>query len=285
MSTTSEDVSHAAVTEFGGLAPSMTAVAFLGVAWYLCIELNVRLLTRTTSRSLYFWSCLLCSWGLIIHGIAILLLNFRIWEAYSPIIVIELAWLTYVVAQSLVLYSRLNLVLKHTRIGRYVLYMIITDSVIFGLTTVLLARHPNFTARLHDANVAWDKVQVSAFFVQETLTNILYIYETAKYLKNAEILGNCRNATRTNLRNLIAVNVLIIVLDCSVMILCFSGYFNLQGFYKVAVYAIKLRTEFAILNQLRKALTGASTGGSGLAAQRDVTMSLPKRNNIVEVVG
>jgi hypothetical protein len=99
-----------------------------------------------------------------------------------------------------------------------------------------------------------------------------------------EILGNCRQTTRTNLRNLIAVNVLIIILDCSVMGLCFSGYFFLQGFYKVAVYAVKLRTEFVILNQLRKALTGASMGGSGPAAHRDVDMSLPKRNNIIEVV-
>ena len=51
---------------------------------------------------------------------------------------VELAWLTYVVTQSLVLYSRLNLVLRNTQIGRYVLYMIVVDSVIFGLTTVLL---------------------------------------------------------------------------------------------------------------------------------------------------
>ncbi|RYO68572.1 hypothetical protein AA0116_g1323 [Alternaria tenuissima] len=280
MSTISEDVIHAAVTEFGGLPSSVTAAAFLGVALYLCIELNVRLLARTTSRSLYFWSCLLCSWGLIVHGIAILLLNFHIWEAYSSIVVVELAWLIYVVAQSLVLYSRLNLVLRNTQVGRYVLYMILIDSVMFGLTT----RHPKFTARLHHANVTWDKVQVSAFFVQETLINILYICETAKYLKNMELLGNCRHTTRTNLRNLIAVNVLIIILDCSVMGLCFSGYFNLQGFYKVAVYAVKLRTEFTILNQLRKALTGASTGRSGLVVQRDACISLPKRDNLVEVV-
>lgn len=122
------------------------------------------------------------------------------------------------------------------------------------------------------------------FSLLQTLINILYIYETAKYLKNMELLGNCRQTTRTNLRNLIAVNVLIIILDCSVMGLCFSGYFDLQGFYKVAVYAVKLRTEFMILNQLRKALTGASTGGSGLVVQRDAGISLPKRNNVVEVV-
>ena len=116
----------------------MTAAASLGIAWYICIELNIRLLIRAARRSLYFWSCLLCSWGLIVHSIAILLANFNKRTAYSTIVVIELAWLAYVVAQSLVLYSRLNLVLKNAQIGRYVLYMIIINSVIFGLTTVLL---------------------------------------------------------------------------------------------------------------------------------------------------
>lgn len=118
----------------------------------------------------------------------------------------------------------------------------------------------------------------------QTLISILYICETAKYLKNMELLGNCRHTTRNNLRNLIAVNVLIIILDCSVMGLCFSGCFNLQGFYKVAVYAVKLRTEFTIMNQLRKALTGASIGRSGLVVQRDACISLPKRDNLVEGV-
>ncbi|KAG9194754.1 hypothetical protein G6011_04789 [Alternaria panax] len=281
MSTISDVVSPMDTLEFADLPSFMAAAAFLGVTWFICIDLNIRLLTRVARHSLYFWSCLLCTWGLAVRSIAILLANFHKWTTYSSIVVIELAWLTYVVAQSLVLYSRLNLVLKNAQIGRYVLYMIIIDSVVFGLTT----RHRNSTARLRNANIIWDKVQVFMFFVQETIIGILYICETAKYLKNMELLGNCRHSTRTSLRNLIAVNVLVIILDCSVMGLCFRGYFFLQGFHKIAVYAVKLRTEFTILNQLRKALMGASTGGSGLAATRDVEMLLPKRSNVIEVVG
>jgi hypothetical protein len=136
--TSTSDVSHAAATDVADLPSSMSAAAFLGIAWFICIDLNIRLLVRAARRSLYFWSCLLCSWGIIVHSIAILLANFNKWTAYSSIVIIELAWFAYVVAQSLVLYSRLNLVLKNVQIGRYILYMIIIDSVIFGLTTVLL---------------------------------------------------------------------------------------------------------------------------------------------------
>jgi hypothetical protein len=120
------------------LPTAMTAAAFLGIAWYLSVEVSVRLLSRATRRSLYFWSCLACSWGIIIHAIHITLLDFKIWESYGAIVIIHLAWCTYIVSQSVVLYSRLNLVLQRADTGRYVLYMIIVNGVIFGLGTVVV---------------------------------------------------------------------------------------------------------------------------------------------------
>lgn len=77
------------------------------------------------------------------------------------------------------------------------------------------------------------------------------------------LLGTDRKKTRQVLRHLIYVNIFIICLDCSLMGLCYSGFFFLQGFYKAAIYAVKLRTEFTILNQLRSSLPGASTNSSG----------------------
>ncbi|KAF2027703.1 hypothetical protein EK21DRAFT_38903, partial [Setomelanomma holmii] len=249
-----------------GLPTAMTAAAFVGIAWYLCAELNVRLLIRSNRRkSLYFWSCLLCAWGVIIHSLTIILVDFKIWEDYGGTVVIHLTWCTYVVSQSVVLYSRLNLVLKDGWIGRYVLYMIIFTSVVFGFTTVvfgLVARYPTMVTRLGSANLVWDKIQLAAFFLQETLISLLYIRSTSAHLKNMTLLGTDRKTTRRALHHLIYVNVFIIVLDCSLIGLCYAGFFFLQGFYKVAVYAIKLRTEFTILNQLRSALPGASSGRS-----------------------
>lgn len=117
--------------------------------------------------------------------------------------------------------------------------------------------------KLSRANLIWDKIQLAAFFIQETLIGLLYIRETAAHLKNMTLLGTNRKTTRRNLQRLILVNIFIIVLDCSLIGLCYAGFFFLQGFYKVAVYAIKLRTEFTILNQLRSSLPGASTHESG----------------------
>ncbi|KAI4952120.1 hypothetical protein J4E91_003582 [Alternaria rosae] len=255
--TSERDPSKPKTPEFADRPSSMAAAAFLGIPLFICIELNIGLLYRATRRSLSFWSCLLCSWGLVVHGISILLANFNKWTSYSAIVFIHLSWLVFVVTQSFVLYSRLGL------------------------------RHPRFVARLENANLIWDKVQVAAFFTQESLIGFLYIYQTSKYFQNLQLLGKSRRVTRDNLRSLIAVNVLIIMLDASVLGLCYSGHFFLQGFYKVAVYAVKLRTEFTMLNQLRQALADGSTGGSGVAVQTDqrpIVMASPKSNDVVEVV-
>jgi hypothetical protein len=117
---------------------SMTAAAFLGIAWYLCAELNVRLLLKATRRSLYFWACLLCSWGIIIHCLVIVLDNFKVWKTIGSLVIIELSWCTFVVAQSVVLYSRLSLVLNNDRILGHVFRMIVVNAVVFGLGTVVL---------------------------------------------------------------------------------------------------------------------------------------------------
>jgi hypothetical protein len=70
--------------------------------------------------------------------LSITLIDWKIWESYATIIIIHLSWCTYVVSQSVVLYSRLNLVLQNTGLGRYVLWMIMINSVVFGLGTVVV---------------------------------------------------------------------------------------------------------------------------------------------------
>lgn len=110
------------------------------------------------------------------------------------------------------------------------------------------------TERVGKFNLIWDKIQLAAFFLQETVISLLYIRETRRYIRDSAPVARDTPARRHLLHNLIYVNIFIICLDCSLMGLCYAGYFFLQGHYKVAVYAIKLRTEFTILNQLRESL-------------------------------
>lgn len=131
-------------------------------------------------------------------------------------------------------------------------------AIVCTTTPDILQRHPTMVHRLGPANLKWDKVELAAFFVQETIISLLYIRETARHLQNVALLGTNTRTTRRVLHHLIFVNVFIICLDCSLIGLCYAGFFFLQGYYKVAVYAVKLRTEFTILNQLRSSLPGSS---------------------------
>lgn len=121
-------------------------------------------------------------------------------------------------------------------------------------------------ARLGRVNLIWDRIELAAFFVQETIISLLYIRSTAQHLQNVALLGTNVRTTRRVLCHLIFVNVFIICLDCSLIGLCYAGFFFLQGYYKAAVYAVKLRTEFTILNQLRNSLPGSSEHESGFGA-------------------
>jgi hypothetical protein len=120
--------------------------------------------------------------------------------------------------------------------------------------------------RLGKVNLIWDKIELAVFFLQETGMSLLYIRETVRHLQNVALLGTNVRTTRRILHHLIFVNIFIICLDCSLIGLCYAGFFFLQGYYKAAVYAVKLRTEFTILNQLRSSLPGASEQESGFRA-------------------
>jgi len=153
-----------------------------------------------------------------------------------------------------------------------VLPMILFNIIVFGGTNIVISlvsvslcfrnslftmltklkRYPSMS-KYHKLNLAmlkFDNVQVAAFFTVETILSLLYIKETQHFLS---ITALCRHSktSRRILLQLIWVNIFIIALDISILGLCYAGFFILQGYFKAAVYAIKLRVEFAILNSLR----------------------------------
>jgi hypothetical protein len=89
---------------------------------------------------------------------------------------------------------------------------------------------------------------MTGFSLQEFIISGLYVFETRKILKLSAMFRKKR--TRQVMRHLICINILIIILDVSLLALEYANYFMIQGIYKAAVYGIKLRLEFSILNQL-----------------------------------
>jgi hypothetical protein len=93
------------------LPMSMTMSAFAGISCYIGVEINISLFLRFKRRhGLYFWSCALCAWGVMLQPLFIILADFDVWtNLKGSITMIYLTWFIMVVPQSWVLYSRLHL--------------------------------------------------------------------------------------------------------------------------------------------------------------------------------
>lgn len=62
------------------LPMSMTMAAFFGISWCIGVEINTSLFVLfKRRRGLYFWSCFLVCWGVILQPLFILLADFRVW--------------------------------------------------------------------------------------------------------------------------------------------------------------------------------------------------------------
>lgn len=115
--------------------------------------------------------------------------------------------------------------------------------------------------RVHES---YEKIQVSLFTLQEIIISGLYIWETRRVLINSLMLYNPSNRPESNnsrqrnnvMRNLIYINSLVICLDLAVVGIELANRYAVQTFFKAAVYSVKLRFEFIILNQLMKVVRG-----------------------------
>src|SRR5438034_7612728 len=135
--------------EYSGdsLVIKMAIATFTGVAWRNSIEL-IALVFVVFSRysGLYFWSLLLsAAVGVIPYSLGFLLKFFQLVDSvWLPLSLITVGWYVMVTGQSVVLYSRLHLVLHNPTTLRRVLYMIIINAVILHVPTTVLTYGSNF---------------------------------------------------------------------------------------------------------------------------------------------
>jgi hypothetical protein len=105
----------------------------------------------------------------------------------------------------------------------------------------------------------YEKVQVTVFFLQELIISGLYISETLKLMS---IEASVRSGTRRIMAHLIWVNIVVVILDITILALEYAGLYDVQTAYKALVYAAKLKLEFSILNQLVELTQGSQHGNS-----------------------
>jgi hypothetical protein len=240
----------------GGIIPSpptyMAIAAFTAVAWFNVIELNLQIfLTFKRHRGLYFWSLLISSWGVVIHALGFVLKFFRLANVFLTVSLITVGWYAMVTGQSVVLYSRLHLVVRDPRILRGVLVMICIDAICFHIPTTVLTFGSNrpqkdaLTGRFVRGFNIMERTQMTAFCTQEFIISGLYVWATLKLLKPIY-----HGRTRKVMTHLIWINVIIVALDIVLLAMEYKNYYEIQATLKAMVYSIKLKLEFAVLNQL-----------------------------------
>ncbi|KAI4187985.1 MAG: hypothetical protein L6R41_002450 [Letrouitia leprolyta] len=239
--------------ERGPLPPDTTRtsilVAMLTLALYMSALIDVKVFTTFKRRNtIYFWSLLVTSWGIMSHSLGIILKWFvGSCPWYVNTAFASFGWWGMVTGQSLVLYSRLHLVIRSPKILRSVLTMIIFNFCIFQVPTTILTfgsnqADPGMWLKVYNV---YERIQLIIFTLQELIISVLYIRAAFKML-----LPDDPSETRITKKFLIYLNVLCIVLDIAFVCEVYSGEWVYKTGTQSLAYAIKLTIEFIVLNKL-----------------------------------
>ena len=224
-------------------------VAMLTLAIYMSVLIDLKVFSTFKRRNtLYFWAILVTSWGIISHSTGIILKWFVgacPWEVNTAFA--SFGWWGMVTGQSLVLYSRLHLVVRDHRILRAVLIMIIADFLIFQVPTTIQtfgsnAPNPGMWTKVY---AVYERIQLIVFTLQELIISIIYIRAALRVLAPNDPLE-----VRHTKKFLIYVNVLCILLDIAFVCEVYSGEWVYKTGTQSLAYAIKLTLEFVVLNKL-----------------------------------
>ena len=249
--------------------PAMFAIiVFISIALYNVIELNfIILATFKKRRGLYFWSFLAATWGIAVYAIGFLMKDIQVGSNVLYVTLIVAGWCSMVTGQSVVLYSRLHIVLRDRKKMRMILAMIVFNALICHTPIIVMvygANSANPEPFLLPYSI-YEKVQVTIFFIQELILSGIYISATVKLMK---LEASVRSGTRRIMNHLIYVNIIIVFLDITILALEYAGLYDIQTAYKALVYAVKLKLEFSILNRLIELTQGDNKNNGSFTRSR-----------------
>jgi len=242
----------------------IVTAAIIAASFGNVIDLNwIMFALFKKKTSLYFWSFFASTWGVFFHQLGFLFRDFEV-VTNSMIYTAFIApgWVAMVTGQSLVLYSRLHLLVHYPTILRLVLAMITTNVVICHVPILVLVYGLNIvndTEGWLRTYLVYEKLQITLFFLQEVIISSIYVWATSKIypfqnLIHGEKAGRMR-------RHIILVNIAVIALDIMVLAMGYAGFFDVQTVTKALVYSLKLKIEVSILNSLKDlARSNNSTG-------------------------
>ncbi|KAF7593900.1 hypothetical protein BBP40_010602 [Aspergillus hancockii] len=223
--------------------------AFAAVVWYNAIELVVLcLITFKQYQGYYFWSLLITSINLIPYCLSDMLFFYQ-WGS-SRYISVTLGFISsccVLTGHSLVLWSRLHLVLQSPKLLQILFRIIIIDAILFLVPTAVL-NYAVISFDNHRLGTAYNMmtlIQLIAYCIQESLISIIYIWETIKILRLRS-----KHSHIHILVQLLVMNISIVLLDVAIIGIQLAGYYTFQAMFRQVTYSIKLKLEYFVLRQL-----------------------------------
>lgn len=239
-------------------------LVFISAALYNFLELNALILsTFKRPKGLYFYSFLVATWGIAFNAVGYLLKHLALTSnAHLYATLILIGWCTMITGQSVVLYSRLHLVMHNKKKLRAVLIMIITNAVWLHIPVIVLVygSNSNNPKPFEKPYAIYEKLQLTVFVIQELIISGIYVWETTRMLRMERTIGN--GGTLRVMNHLIYVNILVILLDFTILGLEFANLYDIQTAWKPLVYSVKLKLEFSILNRLIELTRNARSGNA-----------------------
>lgn len=230
------------------LAEQTAVACLIAIGWYNALELIV-VCFSTFKRygGLYFWSLLIASSSIIPFSLGYLLIIYNVYTNLFPVAMELVAWVGMVTGQSLVLWSRLHLVVQNHNLLRWTLAMIIVDTIIFHIpgSVLELGSHTDKQYLFDRAFNIFERIQLIGFSIQETILSLIYSWEAVRMLKLRP-----RAHFRSILVQLLVINLAMIIMDAAVIGAQYTGYFDVHVTLKAMVYSVKLKLEYAILGKL-----------------------------------
>lgn len=202
-------------SSFDGKYNVASVVVTLSIALALYNSLEMVLLISMTFKrykGLYFWTLVLCNLGVVLYTIGMMLTYYRLGLLALCKVVLDFGWVCMILFQSLVLYSRLGLILDNPTIVKAVKWMIIIDSILLFPIVIIFdfgstySKGPAFSAGYFYI----EHVQITGFTVQELTISGLYVWKTIALLKVLQ-----KPNTRNVIWQLLTINVIIVAMDVS----------------------------------------------------------------------
>jgi hypothetical protein len=258
-------LSHFSTLPFNPVVYTLLS-SFFAISLWLVLDLLIQIhLTFKKYGGTYYFCILLTTLGIAMHSIAFTLKLFvpgvegvavgEVGKNVGTTALAKIGWVLNTTGFSMVLWSRLGLVVGSRRVLRGVLVGILIDGVVlhipiiifsFGLSTPSATKWLPYMSHM-------ELIQIVGFTLQDFALSTFYTYTSARLL----------NVRYTRQRRNLFVALLFaqgfgLVADCVMVVLDYEDMFMLKASLHPFIYAVKLKIEFLVLNQL-----GAVVGAKG----------------------